>query len=103
MSKHYINETGTYLRLDTGINIATAPDYHIMWKNPAGTTGTFTADLYSSYSGIALAIGTYYVSRTLEYTDLNVAGDWEFQAYVAGADGTWWGETVKLNVYAAFE
>jgi len=103
MSKHYVNETGTYLRLDTGINIGTAPDYHIRAKNPAGVVSTFTADLYSSYSSIALATDTYFVSRTLQYTDLNVSGLWEFQAYVAGADGTWWGETVQLNVYAAFE
>lgn len=103
MSKHYINETGTALRLDCGINLGTAPVYRINWKNPTGAVGTFTSDLYSSYSELAGLTGTYYVSRTLAYTDLNVAGEWEFQAFIAGADGTWWGETVKLEVYAAFE
>ena len=77
--------------------------YHIKTKDPTGLVGTFPAVLYDSYSAIALAIGTYYLSRTLAYTDLNVAGEWEFQAYIAGADGTWWGETVKLEVYDAFE
>ena len=101
--KHYINETGTYLRLDCGIDLSTAPVYHIRTKDPIGTIGTFPGALYSSYSDIAKAEGTYYVSRTLEYTDLNLAGEWEFQAYIAGADGTWWGETVKLEVYDAFE
>ncbi len=103
MSKHYLHETGSYLRLDCGINIATAPDYHINWKNPAGVAGTFVATLYSSYSDLALATGTYYVSRTLEYADFNVAGPWEFQAYVAGVDGTWMGETVKLTIFDIFE
>ena len=103
MSKHYKNETGTSLRLDCGINLATAPDYHINWKDPAGNVGTFVATLFDSYSALALATGTYYVARTLAYADLPIAGEWEFQAYMAGADGTWWGETVKLEVYDAFE
>lgn len=103
MSKHYVNETGSYLRLDTGVDVTTAPVYRINWKDPTGTTGTFVSTLYSSYSDLAGATGTYYVSRTLAYGDLDVAGEWEFQAYIAGADGTWWGETVKLEVYAQFE
>jgi hypothetical protein len=101
--KHYKNETGTALRLDCGINLGTAPVYHIKTKNPAGVVGTFTGTLFSSYSDLAGLDGTYYVSHTLAYTDLNIAGEWEFQAYIAGADGTWWGETVKLEVYDAFE
>ena len=103
MSKHYVNETGSYLRLDCGINIGTAAAYHIKWKNPAAVTGTFVATLFDSYSDLAKLTGTYYVSRTLVYTDFGVAGEWEFQAYVAGADGTWMGETVKLTVFDNFE
>lgn len=101
--KHYINETGTVIRLDTGINIATAPDYHIKIKKPNGDTGTFPGILFNSYSELAKTTGTYYVVRTLVYGDLDVAGEWEFQAYIAGADGTWFGETVKLEVYDEFE
>lgn len=103
MSKHYVNETGSYLRLDCGIDLTTAPVYHIAWKDPSGVTGTFVSELYSSYSDIAKLEGTYYVSRTLAYTDFDIAGEWEFQAFVAGVDGSWYGETVQLNVYALFE
>ena len=103
MSKHYVNETGTDLILDTGVAIGTATDFYIKYKTPAGVEGTWTAAAYSSYSEIAGAIGTYFVKRTLTYSDLTVSGEWRFQPHVGAIDGTWWGETVKENIYGAFE
>lgn len=103
MSKHYINEVGTDLILDTGVLIGTATGQYIKYKNPSGVEGSFSASLYSSYSELAKAVGTYLLKHTLVSTDFSESGDWRFQAYIGAADGTWWGETIKLNIYGAFE
>ena len=103
MSKHYKNETGTDLLLDTGVNIGTVAFQYIMYKDPAGVSGTWAASLYDSYSALSGVTGTQFLKRTLNYTDLSVSGEWLFQAYVGAASGTWYGETVKLNIYDQYE
>ena len=103
MSKHYLHETGSELILDTGVNIGTASTYYIEYKKPSGVVGTFTATLYSSYSELAQATGTYLLKHTLAYNDLDVSGKWKFHAFVAAVDGTWWGERVMENIYDKFE
>ena len=103
MAKHYVNEAGTDLILDTGINVGTVGFNYIKWKNPSGSTGTFASEVYSSYSQLAKLTGTYLLKYTLEYGDLSEAGDWEFQAYVGAIDGTWYGETVNIDVMNEFE
>lgn len=103
MVKHYLGEAGTSLILDTGILIGSASFYYINYKKPSGLTGTFPGVLYSSYSSLASSIGTYFVSRTLVSTDFDEPGEWRFQAIVGAVDGTWLGETVKLNIYDDFE
>ncbi len=103
MSKHYVNETGSDFVLDTGVLIGTATEKYIKYKNPAGVVGTWSADLYSSYSTLALLTGTYLLKHTLVTTDLSLPGEWKFQAYVGAIDGTWWGETVKQTIYDAFQ
>ncbi len=101
--KHYVNETGSDFLIDTGVLIGTAALYYILTKNPAGIEGTFAASLYDSYSPLAGLTGTYYLKHTLAYTDLSVAGDWKFQAFIAAADGTWYGETINQTIYAKFQ
>jgi len=104
MSKHYKNETGTDLILDVGVSLSTTPTVVcINYESPSGVIGTFYGAVYSSYSLLAAAIGTYFVKHTLAYTDLNESGEWEFQAYVGAVDGTWWGENVKEIIYDRFE
>ncbi len=103
MNKHYITEAGTDLILDTGILIGTVQDQYIEYTDPNGVTGSFDASLYSSYSAIAELTGTYLLKYTLKTTDITVSGTWKFQAYVAAIDGTWWGETVKYDIYGKFE
>jgi len=102
-NKHYINEAGTLLALDTGVLIGSATEYHIRYQKPGGVEGSFSADLYSSYSELAKATGTYLLSHTLTPTDLDESGEWKFQAYIGAIDGTWYGETVDENIYGAFE
>lgn len=103
MTKHYVNETGTELILDTGVLIGSAGTQHIKWKNPAGTTGTFTASLYSSYSEIAEAIGTYLLKHTLASTDFTIPGDWKLHAFVASVSGTWLGEMTEITIFDQYQ
>lgn len=64
MTKHYVNEIGTELTLDTGTLIGSAADQYIQYTKPDGvTTGSWDANLYSSYSQIAGAIGTYLIQH----------------------------------------
>jgi len=103
-SKHYKDEVGTDLILDTGVLIGTVAFQYIKYQKPDGTTqGSWNADLYSSYSGIAELVGTYLLKHTLDADELDVAGEWTFQAWVGAADGTWFGESVIENIYDQFE
>lgn len=104
MSKHYVGETGSSLLLDCGVLIGSATFQYIKYRKPdAVTSGTWSASLYSSYSLLANATGTYFLRRTLLSTDFDTPGEWRFQSYIGAVDGTWFGETIKLNVYDAFE
>ena len=104
MTKHYVGEAGTSLILDTGILVGSATDKYIKFKNPSGTTGTFSASVYSSFSALAGGIiGTYFLSHTLAASDFNVPGDWRFQAYIGVTDGTWYGEAVTLTVFDIYQ
>lgn len=104
MSKHYINEIGTTVLFDVGVALGT---YDVVWiktKRPDGSiSSTWYGDLYSSYSQLAGAIGTYFISHVLAGTDLNQSGEWAFQPVVANTAGTWYGETVKETIFGAFE
>ncbi len=104
MTKHYVNEAGTQLILDTGILVGSALNPSIYYRKPDGvTTGSFSAVPYSSYSQLAALTGTYFLSHTFIPADLNMPGEWRFQAYIGAIDGTWYGEMVKLNIYDLFE
>jgi hypothetical protein len=103
MGKHYVNEIGTQFLLDMGVTLGTADVVWIKRKKPSGElTGTWYGDLYSSYSELAAAIGTYYISHVLAGTDLNEAGDWKFQGVVANTAGTWYGESATEVIFDAF-
>ena len=103
MSKHYIGEIGTQILLDCGISLSDITNAQIYYKKADGVVGTWPGTLYSSYSDLAGAEGTYYVSYTLAGTDFNSSGDWELQAVVANTAGTWYGETAQMTVYGTFE
>lgn len=103
MVKHYVNEVGTDLVLDTGHVIATATEQYIYYKDPAGNTGSWSADLFSSYSQLAGTIGTYLLKHTLEAGDIAVSGEWRFQSYIGAVDGTWYGELVKYDIFDLYE
>ena len=103
MTKHYTNEIGTELILDTGILIGSVTSSYIKYKNPAGIEGTFTAELFSSYSQIADLTGTYLLKYTLVSGDIVVPGEWKFQASIGTSTGTWFGETAVINIFDAYQ
>ena len=103
MNKHYVNEVGTQLILDTGVLISTATEVYIKFRNPASVVGSFSASLYSSYSQLAQATGTYLITHTLVASDFTVPGKWKLQAYVGAVAGTWLGETVDLRIFDTYE
>ena len=103
-AKHYKGEVGTDLILDTGVLIGTVQFQYIKYQKPDGVTqGSWNASLYSSHSDIAAAIGTYLLLHTLDADELDVSGEWTFQAWVGAIDGTWFGESVIENIYDEFE
>lgn len=102
--KHYVGEAGTQLILDTGILVGSATFKYINYRKADGTTsGTWSASFYSSYSQLASATGTYFLSHTLLSSDLDQPGQWKFQASIGAIDGTWLGETVEVRIYDDFE
>ena len=102
--KHYLHETGSDVILDCGEDIGGAVLAYVYYKKPNATlAGSWVGALYSSYSTILKATGNYLVKYTLAYADLDTAGQWKLQAFVATAAGTWFGETVELDVYNTFE
>jgi hypothetical protein len=103
MGKNYLNEVGTSFLLDCGVDLSDITAQSIYYQNPAGVEGTWSANLFSSYSELAQATGTYFVQRTLVATDFSVPGNWKFQAFVASATGTWWGEMAELTVYGLYQ
>lgn len=104
MQKHYIGETGSNILADCGVLIGSATNQYIKYLKPDGVTiGSWSGSVYSSYSELAKLVGSYFVKHTLVITDLDISGLWLCQAFVAAVDGTWCGETFKLNVCAAFE
>ena len=106
MGKHYLNEVGTDVILDCGVDIGDAgstPFIYYRKPDTANTVGSWAGVLYNSYSTLAKATGTYFLKYTLEAGDLDTAGDWRFQAWVPTSTGTWYGETAKETIYDVFQ
>ena len=103
MTKHYLDNVGTDFILDTGIDLTNVTEQSIHWRDPAKLEGSWSADLYDSYSDLAGLTGTYLLKHKLVSSDITVAGEWRFQAYIGSVTGTWLGETVKIQLYDDFE
>jgi len=80
MSNIFVGQSALRIQLTTGQVITGALSLKIQYKNPAGTTGEWTATSGGDLTGIIykdLAVAT----------DLSVAGTWKFWAYVKFSDG----------------
>jgi len=92
ISKVYIGDIGTKIRLDAGESIADATLLRIYYKKPSGATGYWTATLE----------GTRYATYTTLLSsddDLDESGNWEVQLYVESPDWTGYGEVSSFHTY----
>lgn len=85
MSQLYCN-SGIQLRLDTTIALGAASNTKILWQDPEGLTGAWTATVS----------GTELVYDVVE-TDINVEGNWRLQAYVEIASVPRHGDIITQN------
>ena len=91
MTKTYVGDVGTEIRLETEASLAGATTLEIAARKPDGTEATWTAT----------ADGTV-VRYFTEAGDLDQSGQWLLQAVVVTASGAWRGETAKLKVYPEY-
>jgi hypothetical protein len=88
MSKVFKNQGYYTITLDTGLDLTSATVTRILYKKPNGVKGYFTA----TKSGTSL---TYQCSNA----DLDVSGNWQFQAYVEIGGLKGFGDFIWQNVY----
>ncbi len=91
-TKTYVGDTGTVITLDCGQDISAATARSIAVRKPDGTATSWAAS----------ASGTTAIAFTTLAGTLDQHGTWQLQTVVSLGGGTWRGETVELEVYAAF-
>jgi hypothetical protein len=80
MGKIYVGQSDLTIKLETGKDLTGIATAEIIYRNPAGITGNFTATISDVIKGI------------IEYSvtsekDLNIAGKWTFWAKTIDAQG----------------
>jgi len=97
MNKVYVNDVGTVILLDTGVDLS-GGTLSIKYRKPDGATGSWSGTIANTSSGAGKGI-----SYTTVAGDLSVSGAWKLQAHAVLPNGTWSGETVTLFVHSPFE
>jgi hypothetical protein len=97
-NKVYLNDTGTLILLDTGVDLSSGTTLAIQFRTPAGITGTWPGTLANAASG-----ANHGISYVTQADDLAPAGIWKLQAHAVLSSGTWSGETVEMVVHQPFE
>jgi hypothetical protein len=92
MSKVYVGDIGTVVKLDTGQPLAGATALSIDARRPDGSAVNLTATI----------VETTKVMITTDSATFTQPGDWRLQAHVTMPTGEWRGETVALTVYPVF-
>lgn len=80
-------EYGFVIELDLGEEIDGVTTARILYKKPSGTTGYWTATYANGY-----------VRYTVFPNDINEAGYWTVQAYVAGSGFAYYGDPATFYV-----
>ena len=88
--KHYVGEYGSEIILDTGEDLSGATVYIVGKKVYNNESIEWGATVYD----------TTKVKYTTQSGDFDKADIYRIQAKVVAANGTWYGETVDLLVYA---
>jgi hypothetical protein len=74
--------------LDTGIDLSLASVTKIIYKKPSGRKGEFTATVFE----------TTKLRYQFTNADLDVSGEWQFQAYVIIGGLNAYGEIVRQSI-----
>ena len=91
--KSYIDDIGTVITVDVGVDITDATSVKLLVKKPDGTEVEWTGTVYS----------TQYIRYTVVEDDFDQAGTYKVQSYVVTPDGTWKGETDSFKVYDEYK
>lgn len=94
MSKNYVGDVGTLLRVSVGTDISDATTVRLYITKPDATTATWVGAVSDC-------------GKEITYTILS--GDWDqdgeylLQSYVVTPGGTWYGDTVAFKILARFK
>ena len=88
MSAIFINQGFLQITLDTGVDLTLASTTRILYKKPSGEKGYFTATV----------VDTTKLRYQFTNDDLNLPGQWSFQAYVVLAGLNGFGEIVREKI-----
>jgi len=80
MAIYIVGQSNLRIILETDVNLSTNDTLLIKYKNPEGTTGSWSATISTDTSKI------YY--DVVSTTDINIAGKWYFWAHATFADAT---------------
>jgi hypothetical protein len=89
MSKSFLPDVGTALRLNTGVDLSSASTLQIKYKKPDGELGVWSATVYS----------TTYAQYILQSGDIDQNGLWTFQVYTVLPSWSGYGEVFKKPFY----
>ena len=93
MSKHYINEIGAVIIVDTNMNLSRATKVLLQIKKPLGTTINWTGSVYNKT----------FIRYVVKRGDLNEAGRYLLQAYVEMPGYSGRGDSTDFTIYNVFE
>ena len=85
--------------LDTGIDLTTASNLQILYRNPLGKKGYFTATVAQNTTTLVNSLLSYNIGNT----DLSVPGVWEFQASATLSGQNQLGAVSSLPVNASLK
>jgi hypothetical protein len=88
MSAVFTTQGYLVIVLDTGIDLSLAATTKILYKKPTGVRGEFTATVFE----------TTKLRYQFTNADLDVSGEWQFQAYVTIGGLNAYGEIVRQSI-----
>ena len=92
MGNHYINEVGTVIQLNTGIDLSLAESVSIYVKNPDCEYVVWPATVVSIWGSNS------YVQYTIQAGDLPYPGTYTVQPYIVLPNWQGWGTAATFQV-----
>jgi hypothetical protein len=81
------------ITLDTGEDVTTATTKQILYKDPAGRAGAWTATV----------VNTTYLRYSTTTTDAIIPGMWKLQTHAIVGGNTYHGDVVKIEFFKILE